>query len=94
MPAGPDIFGLLARARTSPALDATIVPGVEAGSMEHGPDESVTPGECPLCLAPVPIPSEPLEVVDVLEVLAQHFVQACPAITVPRPRGAPMVTLA
>lgn len=82
----PDISGAAAHVRTYLALDATIVPAVERGSMEHGPDERALPGECPLCLAPVPIPSEPRAIADVLEVLAQHFAQACPAIAFPLPR--------
>ena len=55
--------------------------------MDHGLDESTLPGECPLCLSPVPIPAEPRAAGDILAVLAQHFAEACAAIDFPSARS-------
>ena len=54
--------------------------------MNQGPDESVAPGQCPLCLAAVPVPPEPRTIGDVVAVLSVHFAHACAAIAVVPPQ--------
>ena len=44
--------------------------------MNGGPDESVQPGECPLCLVHVP---EPTATLGVIPILARHFGTTCAA---------------
>lgn len=53
--------------------------------MNHGPDESTRPGQCPLCHSTVPAPADPRSPSEVMAVLARHFEDACAAISFPLP---------
>jgi len=44
--------------------------------MNGGPDESIQPGECPLCLVDV---AQPTVQSDVIPILARHFGSSCEA---------------